>query len=113
MAWQTIRTCYLYWRIDQAVEIPPPDKECRRRLFNLYSKGMLVEINELDQFLDKMDGVSAAFIKELLRKAAVFAAIESDGELKVQDNHIELALAELLVAGGDLTQSLLGSSKTK
>ena len=100
-------------RIDQAVEIPPPDKECRRRLFNLYSKGMLVEINELDQFLDKMDGVSAAFIKELLRKAALFAAIESDGELKVQDNHIELALAELLVAGGDLTQSLLGSGKTK
>lgn len=51
----------------------------------------------------------AAFIRELLRKAAVFAAIESDGDLVLNDGHIEQALSELLVAGGAITQSLLGA----
>ena len=54
-------------------------------------------------------GVSGAFIKELLRRAAVCAA-EEDGAagLVVRDRHLDEALAELLVAGGPLTQSLLG-----
>jgi hypothetical protein len=56
--------------------------------------------------------VSGAFIRELLRKAAVFAA-EDDGEagLVVRDRHVEEALTELLVAGGALTQSLLGATR--
>lgn len=96
-------------RIDQAIEIPPPDLDCRRRLFELYSHGMQVEVEDLDRFLTRTQGVSGAFIKELLRKAAVFAA-EEDGAsaLTVCDRHLEEALAELLVAGGALTQSLLG-----
>ncbi len=56
---------------------------------------------------------SGAFIRELLRKAAVFAA-EEDGAgetLVVRDPHVEEALTELLVAGGVLTQSLLGASR--
>ncbi|MBO0699247.1 MAG: hypothetical protein J2P46_12695 [Zavarzinella sp.] len=53
--------------------------------------------------------MSGAFIKELLRKAAVCAAKEDGaGQLVVRDRHLDEALAELLVAGGPLTQSLLG-----
>ena len=26
-------------RIDQAIEVPPPDADCRRRLLELYGKG--------------------------------------------------------------------------
>lgn len=100
-------------RIDQAIEVPPPDEDCRRRLFDLYSKGLTLRVKRLDEFIHKMDGVSAAFIRELLRKAAVFAAIESDDSLIVTDVHIEEALAELLVAGGVLTQSLLGAKRAK
>jgi ATP-dependent 26S proteasome regulatory subunit len=96
-------------RIDQAIEIPPPDEDCRRRLFALYSVGMTLHVERLDAFIHKMDGVSAAFIRELLRKAAVFAAMESTDVLVVKDEHIDEALAELLVAGGPLTQSLLGA----
>jgi ATP-dependent 26S proteasome regulatory subunit len=96
-------------RIDQAIEVPPPDEDCRRRLFALYSEGLTLNINRLDEFIHKMRGVSAAFIRELLRKAAVIAAIESNGDLIVNDEHIDEALAELLVAGGTLTQSLLGA----
>jgi hypothetical protein len=98
-------------RIDQAIEIPPPDAECRRRLFALFGGGLQVELADWDGFIARTAGVSGAFIRELLRKAAVFAA-EEDGEshLVVRDRHLEEALAELLVAGGPLTQSLLGAA---
>jgi ATP-dependent 26S proteasome regulatory subunit len=99
-------------RIDQAIEVPPPDAACRRRLLELYSRGLRLELTALDRLIERTEGVSGAFIRELLRKAAVFAA-EDDGEspLVVRDSHLEEALAELLVAGGPLTQSLLGAAK--
>jgi len=100
-------------RVDQAIEVPPPDAECRRRLFELYSRGMRVEIADWDRLIERTAGVSGAFIRELLRKAAVYAA-EDDGEssLVVRDRHLEEGLAELLVAGGPLTKSLLGAART-
>jgi hypothetical protein len=47
--------------------------------------------------------VSASFIKELLRRATLIAAKEG-GDLIVTDRHVNEALDELLVAGGDRTQ---------
>lgn len=97
-------------RIDQAIEIPPPDADCRRRLFELYGRGLQLEITNMSGLVERTNGVSAAFIRELLRKTAVFAAEDDDAApLIVRDQHIEEALTELLVAGGTLTQSLLGA----
>jgi SpoVK/Ycf46/Vps4 family AAA+-type ATPase len=97
-------------RIDQAIQIPLPDADCRRRLFELYSRGMQVEVTDWPGLIERTEGATGAFIRELLRKAAVFAA-EEDGEgpLTVHDKHLDEALTELLVAGGPLTQSLLGA----
>jgi hypothetical protein len=96
-------------RIDQAIEILPPDADCRRRLFALYGRGLQLEVNNWQGLIDRTAGVSGAFIRELLRKAAVFAAEEGgNSPLSVRDAHLEEALVELLVAGGPLTQSLLG-----
>jgi hypothetical protein len=100
-------------RIDQAIEVPPPDADCRRRLLDLYGRGLRVELTDREGLIERTAGVSAAFLRELLRKAAVFAA-EEDGagsELVVRDRHMEEALAELIVAGGALTQSLLGAGR--
>ncbi|WP_193214846.1 AAA family ATPase [Luteolibacter marinus] len=97
-------------RIDQAIEIPPPDASCRRRLIELYGKGLTFELQHLDELVQRTEGVSAAFIRELLRKAAVHAALEKDGDIVVSDRHLAAALAELMVAGGPLTMSLLGAS---
>lgn len=96
-------------RIDQAIEIPLPDDECRKRLLDLYARGLTIEFSGIDDIIRRTEGASAAFIRELMRKAAVFAADNSEGELVVRQEHIEEALAELLVAGGQLTQSLLGA----
>jgi cell division protease FtsH len=96
-------------RIDQAIEVPPPDADCRRRLFDLYSRGMQVEVNDWARFLERTTGVTGAFIRELLRKAAVYAAEENGAPaLVVRERHLDDGLAELLVEGGPLTKSLLG-----
>jgi len=94
-------------RIDQAIEVPLPDAGCRRRLFELYGEGLKLQLTDLPRFIERTEGASAAFIRELLRKAALFAA--DDGpDLCVHDRHLDEALHELVVLGGDLTKSLLG-----
>jgi hypothetical protein len=101
-------------RIDQAIEVPPPDADCRRRLFDLYGRGLRVEIRDWDRIIDRTAGVSGAFIRELLRKSAVYAAEENGADpLLVHDRHLDEALTELLIAGGPLTKSLLGAIGTK
>ncbi len=97
-------------RIDQAIEIPLPDHICRKRLFDLYGQGLTLRLEHLPQLIDQTEGVSAAFIRELMRKAALFAADESD-DMIVEDRHIEEALRELVFEGGELTKRLLGASR--
>jgi hypothetical protein len=62
-----------------------------------------------DRFIEKTEGASAAFIRELVRKAALFAADESHDGIEVADRHLDEALRELVTFGGELTQSLLGA----
>ena len=97
-------------RVDQAYEIPLPDRECRKRLFELYIEGMDVEVEDMEPYVKRTQGASGAFIAEIMRKAALFAA--ADGEpIVVKDNHMDEAMHELLVVGGTLTKSLLGSGE--
>lgn len=95
-------------RVDQAYEIPLPDEDCRRRLFELYKEGLTLEIKDLEPYVKRTKGASGAFISELMRKAALFAAVDSD-PIVVKDSHLDEAMHELLVAGGTLTKNLLGS----
>jgi AAA+ superfamily predicted ATPase len=94
-------------RIDQAYEIPLPDSDCRRRLFDLYSDGLVMEVDNMPNFIKRTSGASGAFIAELVRKAALFAAPDSD-PIVVKDQHLDEAMHELLFVGGSLTKSLLG-----
>src|ERR1700730_968846 len=98
-------------RVDLAIEIPVPDAESRQRLFDPYRQGLRFEVRDLDTIVERTEGVSAAFIRELVRKAALAAADEGE-ELVVEDRHLEEALHELLIEGGALTPSLLGAKST-
>jgi ATPase family associated with various cellular activities (AAA) len=102
-------------RIDQAIEIPLPDYESRQRLFDLYGKGLTLKLQNQAQILAQTEGVSATFIRELLRKAALFSAdehlTENSEELVVEDRHLDQALRELALEGGELTKRLLGASR--
>jgi ATP-dependent 26S proteasome regulatory subunit len=96
-------------RIDQAIEVPPPDADCCRRLFELYGKGLHVDGVDWERLVERTAGASGAFICELLRKAAVFAAEDNgDADLLIRPQHLDEAPAELVIAGGALTHSLLG-----
>ncbi|HYT88910.1 MAG TPA: AAA family ATPase, partial [Gemmataceae bacterium] len=61
-------------RIDQAIAFPLPDDGCRRRLFEVYGRGLDLSAVDLARWVGQTNGVSPAFIEELLRKAALLAA---------------------------------------
>ena len=96
-------------RVDLAIELPLPDAGCRERLFDLYGQGMSIQLTSRDEFVKRTSGASAAFIRELFRKAALCAADETGGKkIEVEDRHFDEALRELVIDGGHLTKSLLG-----
>ena len=94
-------------RVDQAIEYPLPDADCRRRLFEKYLTGLRTENLDLDDLVARTDGAPPAFIQELVRKALSLALFE-DGEAPLRQDHFRGALQELLFTGGDLTRKLLG-----
>lgn len=94
-------------RVDLAVEIPLPDAECRRRLLELFCRGVELAIDGLDPWVERTAGASATFLRELVRRAALASAQEG-GALQLEQRHFEHAIRELVEVGGDLTRSLLG-----
>ncbi|MCY4533606.1 MAG: ATP-binding protein [Gammaproteobacteria bacterium] len=94
-------------RIDFAVEIGRPQEHERKRLLDLYAKGLDLRLEDEAAVVDATDGVSASFIKELLRRAWLISQ-RSDGEF-VADAHIQEALAQMLDPLNPLTPKLLGS----
>lgn len=97
-------------RVDAAVEISLPDAAGRRRLLDLYGAGVELTLADPDAVVARTEGVTASFIKELVRKAALVAA-RSDtdrGRVTVSDEHVSQALDVLLDEGAGLTRALLG-----
>ncbi|MEA2902106.1 MAG: hypothetical protein QOH36_1993 [Actinomycetota bacterium] len=100
-------------RVDEAIEVPLPDAACRSRLIDLYSRGLTLDLVDRGRLVERTEGVSAAFVKELLRKAALFAADASDEDpIRVTDDDLDRALFDLVVEGGDLVKALLGGVPT-
>jgi hypothetical protein len=96
-------------RIDQAVELPLPDADGRRRLLELYGAGLELTVGDDDGLIASLEGTSPAFIRELLRRAALLAAEHSDGDIRVTRDHLESALTELRESSDTLTNTLLGA----
>jgi hypothetical protein len=98
-------------RVDQAVELRLPDAEARRALFELYRRGLEVDTSGLDDVLARTEGVTASFLKELLRRAALLAAQRTgSGPLSVSAADLSGALDELLDTRNAMTRTLLGSA---
>jgi hypothetical protein len=113
-------------RVDHAAELPLPDADARRRLIDLYRGSLVLDLSDPDNVIKRTDGVTAAFIKELLRRAAVLAAesepaadgtaadrAAADGgrtgpPLRLTDAHLSEALDQLLDVRSRLTRTLLG-----
>jgi hypothetical protein len=100
-------------RIDQAVSLDPPDPGARRRLFALYRGGLDVDESRLDAVIDRTEGVTASFLKELLRRAAVLAATDGKHPVAVSADQLDAALDELMDTRNAMTRVLLGASPSR
>ena len=98
-------------RIDQAIEFPLPDEVGRTKLIQLYSTGVEFDRDLLADVCQRTQGVSAAFIKELMRRTVQFN-IEREGNGQISSEDINQALDEMLVTGGSLNLKLLGATGT-
>ena len=99
-------------RVDQAVALSLPDGPARRALFELYCGALTVDTSGLDDVITRTDGVTASFLKELLRRAALLAATRTadDQRLAVSADDLSSALDELLDTRNAMTRTLLGSA---
>ncbi len=97
-------------RIDQAIEVPVPNDIGRKKLVQLYGRGLPLGDAVVSEAAQRTKGVSAAFIKELMRRVAQ-ASIARDGGTSVESGDISEALDDMLFAGGKLNVKLLGGAQ--
>jgi hypothetical protein len=98
-------------RIDQAIEFPLPDAEGRRRLLERYGRGLNLRAEDMEAMVQRTAGASPAFIRELLRKAALLAAADTPHSPEppaLTGAHLRDALRAIVEEGGELTRRLLG-----
>ena len=104
-------------RVDLAAELPLPDAAARHALLRLYQGNLDLAGVELEPVIDRTEGATAPFLRELLRKAALLAAEEEDGApdagvpLRVTQAQLTVALDQLLSSRGQLTRVLLGGQR--
>ena len=94
-------------RIDQAIEIPLPDDAGRSKLVQLYGRGLPLDEALINEAVRRTRGVSAAFIKELMRRTAQ-TGIGRDGGATIKSADLDEALDDMLFASGKLNVKLLG-----
>jgi hypothetical protein len=113
-------------RVDLAAELPLPDAEARRALLRLYQGNLLLDEVDLDPVIERTEGVTAPFLRELLRKAALLAAEadaaaaageepgeagRADAPIRITGAQLTAALDQLLGSRGQLTRVLLGAQR--
>ena len=109
-------------RVDLAAELPLPDADARRALLRLYQGGLVLDGAGLDAVVERTEGATAPFLRELLRKAALLAAEAdlaaaaegtdgADDAIRVTGAQLTAALDQLLDSRSQLTRVLLGGQQ--
>jgi hypothetical protein len=98
-------------RVDLAVNMPLPDEDGRLRLLNLYAEGLQLDLADEGRFIAATAGATPAFIREVLRRAALLAVERGDGT-RVDDELLAGAIDELREGADQLTSNLLGARIT-
>lgn len=98
-------------RVDLAVNMPLPDEEGRGRLLHLYAEGLELDLTDEGRFIAATAGATPAFIREVLRRAALLAVERGQGT-RVDDELLAIAVEELREGADQLTSNLLGARLT-
>ncbi len=105
-------------RVDHTARLPLPDVAARRRLLRVYQGNLQFSRATAAAVVARTDGVTPSFLKELLRQAALHAAVRPGAvsarsgpaaPLRVTIRHFNRALDELLDSNSQLPGLLLGS----
>jgi len=94
-------------RVDLAIEIPRPDAVCREKLLRLYTRDVTLD-GDTSAVVAATEGVTASYIKELVRRAVLAALRAGDRPLVLRTAHFDEVLAEMNAQHQSLTRSLLG-----
>jgi ATPase family associated with various cellular activities (AAA) len=97
-------------RVDVAVEIPLPDDVARAGLLALYGRDVPLRLSdaEIRGAVERTEGVTASFLKELVRRAVLEALLDDPAVPVVAAVHLDRALDDLLDSAQSVTRSLLG-----
>lgn len=96
-------------RVDLAVEIPRPDPSCRERLLRLYASGVRLDLPDASAVIAQMEGVTASFVRELVRRAVLRAA-PSEGPPTVTEAALAGVLEEFAGERNALTRAIIGGT---
>lgn len=75
----------------------------------LYSRGLTVSDDIVELIVKRTENASPTFIKELMRRSAQIGLESNDGAA-LDSRIVNIALDEMLFAGGSLNAKLLGAS---
>ncbi|MGB6457816.1 MAG: AAA family ATPase [Streptosporangiaceae bacterium] len=94
-------------RVDLAIEIPRPDAACREQLLRLYTRNVAFD-GDRSVVVAATAGVTASYIKELVRRAVLAALRAGDRPPLLRQLHFDQVLAQMNAEHQSLTRSLLG-----
>jgi DNA polymerase III delta prime subunit len=92
-------------RVDLALEAPLPDERCRRRLLRLYARDIPLQDADLEELVKLTEGVTGAFVKELMRQATLRGALAGR---EAEPADVKAIAKDLLEERETLTRRLLG-----
>ena len=95
-------------RVDLAIEIPRPDARCRLRLLRVYARDLAIDA-DLDEVAAGCEGVTASFIKELIRRTVLVSLRAGERPPVLRRAHFAEVLAEMNSEHHALTRALLGA----
>jgi len=97
-------------RVSQCIYFGPPNAALRRRYLQSLLRPYDASAVQLDRVVGQTDGVSQAFLKELVFRAVQIASADhhDGGSLAVTDSHVETALAEMTSGGGRAGKRIVG-----
>jgi hypothetical protein len=95
-------------RVDLAIEIPRPDAACRERLLRVYTRDLTLEA-DLGPVVDGTEGVTASFVKEMIRRTVLVSLRAGERPPVLRSSHFAEVLAEMNSERHALTRTLLGA----
>ena len=100
-------------RIDESVEIGPPDAAGREQLLRLYGASVGLAALDIATAVERTDGLTATFLRELVRRSVVTAALARPDEdpVTVTAPGLDIAVEELLRSRAVLAGALDGDGE--